>query len=97
MITDIPASKMYAFSPLKTLAANDSKKHVKLIRIGGVGLMEEIGKLMEDKDVVIVTATPDRCLLFVDFTDIECVDILNRAKAAYDARLGKVLSAEQNS
>lgn len=92
MITEIPAAKKYAFSPLKSL--KEKGIHKKLINVGGVGIMEEIGKLMEDKQIIAMAGAGDKCLLFVDLTDIECIDILNRAKKSYDEKLGKVINAE---
>ena len=64
----------------------------KLIEVGGIGVMEEVGQYMDDSQIVLVMGVSnDRCLIFVNLNDIDCVDIINRAKASYDEKITSII------
>lgn len=95
MLTDIPNAPCYYLSPLKNVDLNViSPTDQKIMEVGGQGVMNEVGALMNDKQVAMIMGiTNDRCLLFVDITDVECVDIVSRARMNYDVKAGRVLDA----
>ena len=70
----------------------------KTIEVGGTGVMNELGKLVEDDKVVLIMGiSNDKCLIFLNLNDIECVNITNRAKENYDIETRKLLDATENS
>ena len=96
MLTGIPRAKKYFLSPLKTLIATGT--HEKLILIGGEAMMNQAALWVDDSQVAMLLGVRDeQCTLFVDLTDVECVDILNKAKQAFDARAIGILNAKENS
>lgn len=96
MITGIPEAKTYFLSPLKSLVTENSQD--KNVEVGGVGMMDAVGNFLVDKQIALVMAlSADRCILLVDLTDVECVDILNKAKDLYDAKAKEVINAQKDS
>ena len=96
MLTDIPVAEKYFLNPLKIINSTDNRllSGEKIIEVGGTGIMNEVGTMVEDDKVVLVMGVSnDRCLIFLDLTDVECVDIINRAKINYDVKAGHVLAA----
>jgi hypothetical protein len=93
MLTDIPVANIYYLNPLKEINSTKNRMFTrdKVMEVGGVGVMDEIGKLIDDKQLVLVMGvSDDRCLIFVDINDVECADIIARAKQAFDGSLKSI-------
>lgn len=106
MLTEVPFAQTYYLNPLKkSLPEIDRSGKIstrifesdKLIEVGGVGVMNEVGFFLSDSQIVLIMGVSnDKCLLFVNITDVECVDILNKARLTYDVKAGRVLNAPTN-
>lgn len=98
MLTDIPRAERYFINPLKSINSLETRmfSYESLLDVGGVGMMNEVGVYLGDENIVLVMGvSEDKCLLFVDLTDLECIDILNKAKLAYDIKAGRIIKGPQ--
>jgi len=96
MITGIPQAKRYFLCPLKNLNG-EKDPDGKLLEVGGVGIMDEAGRFIEDKQVAAVMGYEvDGCTLFVAFDELECIDIINKATHNYDAKVSASLNDRKN-
>jgi hypothetical protein len=100
MLSDIPDARVYFINPLRELDSTKNRmfESDKLIEVGGVGVLNELSSLVDDsKQVLVMGISNDKCLIFLNMNDIECVDIVNRAKLNYDVKAGKILDAPKDS
>lgn len=60
--------------------------------------MNQAALWIDNKQVAMILGVAnEQCTLFVDLTDVECVDILNKAKQAFDARAVGIINATKDS
>jgi hypothetical protein len=100
MLSDIPNADKYYINPLKEINSDKNRmfESDKLIEVGGSGVLNELSPLVDDsKQVLVMGISNDKCLIFLNLSDIECADMVNRAKLSYDVKAGRVLNAPQDS
>lgn len=99
MLTDIPHAKTYYLNPIKTVINPmlESKIMIsdKNMELGGTGMINELANFIDDSQIVfIMGVTTDKCLIFVNMTDVECADLVYKTKRAYDVKVASVLGKE---
>ena len=92
MLTDIPYAERYFLASMIDFPLNDTNivtvSPERVREVGGIGIMDELGKIVEDDKVVFIMGiSNDRCLLFVNMTDEDCVDVITKSRISYDAKL----------
>lgn len=77
MITDIPNANFYSLSPIESPSTP--------VAVGGKGVMNEVGKLLTNDDIVLETGiSGDECMLMLNLPMLEIIDIVDKAKKAFD-------------
>lgn len=77
MITNIPNANFYSLSPIESPSTP--------VAVGGRGIMDEVGRLITDDDVVLeMGISGDECMLMLNLPMIEIIDIVDKAKIAFD-------------
>lgn len=80
MLTEINRANLYLLCPW------DSKEEP--LPVGGVAMMNEVGRFMSDTDVVALTGFADeRCMLIVKLSRQECIEVIKKARELFDASL----------
>ncbi len=77
MITNIPNANFYSLSPMESPSTP--------VAVGGKGMMNEVGRLLTDEDIVLETGIAnDECMLMVNLTFLEITTLVDKARAEYD-------------
>jgi hypothetical protein len=80
MITEIPNANFYSLSPISSPSTP--------IAVGGKAMMDEVGRLLNDKDIVLETGiSNDECMLMVNLTFTEITTLVDKARVALDTYL----------
>lgn len=89
MINEIEPAQTYMFESL-----TDGGEP---IIIGGKMLMNELAKNLEDDDIYGQAGmTPVKCILFVKFTRLECIDLIKKATESLDKILREELNEQED-
>lgn len=64
-----------------------SPKDSLAIHVGGMGVMQELALLLKDGDIIVQTGGyPDKCLLILDKSHVQCLNLVEQARANFDKK-----------
>lgn len=88
MISNVPKANFYSIASIETPSSP--------VAVGGRGVMNEVGRFIKNNNIIVqMGISEDECLLLLNLTPVEVIDIVEKAKVAYDAYVKENAKTDQ--